>query len=72
MFANPVAPPRVLPPRDILRFWRLIASPAWRDDKRVPFAAMCAVSRLALFRMLWSGVRIGRTVHPDRARLRGR
>jgi hypothetical protein len=58
VFANPVAPPRVLPPRDILRFLRLITSPAYRDDKRVPLSAiatMCGVNRMALYRVVWSG-----------------
>jgi hypothetical protein len=52
VFANPVAPPRVLPQRDILRFLRLITSPAYRrEPERLPLsvvAAMCGVSRLAL------------------------
>jgi hypothetical protein len=58
VFASPVAPPRVLPSRDILRFLRLITSPACREEKHVPLAvvaAMCGVSRLALYRMLWCG-----------------
>jgi hypothetical protein len=58
MFANPVAPPRVLPPRDILRFLRLITSPACRGEKRVPIsviAAMCGRSRFALYNVLWTG-----------------
>jgi hypothetical protein len=41
-----------------LRFLRLITSPAWCDDKRVPLsavAAMCGVNWLALYRMLWTG-----------------
>jgi hypothetical protein len=52
MFASPVAPPPILPPRDIVRFLRLITSPACRGDKRVPLsviAAMCGVSRFALY-----------------------
>ena len=58
MFASPVAPPRVLPPRDILRFLRLITSPACRGEKRVPIsviAAMCDRSRWALYEALWTG-----------------
>ena len=59
MFANPVAPPRGLPARDILRFLRLITSPAeCREEKRLPLsvvAGLCGVSRLALYRMLWCG-----------------
>jgi hypothetical protein len=57
VFANPVAPPKVLPQRDILRFLRLITSPAYRrEPQRLPLsvvAAMCNVSRLALYRIIW-------------------
>jgi hypothetical protein len=47
MFASLVAPPRVLPLRDVLRFLRLITSSA--DEQHVPLsavAALCRVSRL--------------------------
>jgi hypothetical protein len=57
VFANPVAPPRVLPQRDILRFLRLMTSPAYRrEPQRLPLsvvAAMCGVSGLALYRIMW-------------------
>jgi hypothetical protein len=58
VFANPVAPPAVLPPRDILRFLRLITSPACRGEKRVPISAiavMCGVARITLYEVLWTG-----------------
>jgi hypothetical protein len=59
VFANPVAPPRVLPSRDIIRFLRLITSPAaQREAKRLPLSAvagLCGVSRLALYRIMWCG-----------------
>jgi hypothetical protein len=58
VFANPVVPPRVLPPRDILRFLRLITSPACRGERRVPLAvvaALCDVSRITLYEVLWTG-----------------
>ncbi len=58
MFANPIAPAPVLLPRDILRFLRLIASSACRDEQHVPLsagAALCGMSRLSLYRMLWPG-----------------
>jgi hypothetical protein len=39
VFANPVAPPRVLPSRDIIRFLRLITLPAaQREEKRLPLS----------------------------------
>jgi hypothetical protein len=58
MFASPVAPPVVLPSRDVFLFLRLITSSACRNEKRVPFLAMAAmygVSRLALYRMPLTG-----------------
>jgi hypothetical protein len=58
LFANPIAPPRVLPPQDILRFLRLITSPACRGEKRIPIsaiAAMCGVARITLYEVLWTG-----------------
>jgi hypothetical protein len=58
LFANPVALPRVLPPSDILRFLRLLTSPACRGEKRVPLsvvAAMCGVARITLYEVLWTG-----------------
>jgi hypothetical protein len=58
LFANPVAALRVLPPRDILRFLRLITSPACRGEKRVPvsaIAAMCGVARITRYEVLWTG-----------------
>jgi hypothetical protein len=51
VFANPVAPPKVLPQRNILRL-RLVNS----SESRVPLsviAGMCDVSRLSLYRILW-------------------
>jgi hypothetical protein len=56
--ASPFAHPLVLRPDQIVRFLRLITSPACRGEKRVPLsaiAAMCGVSRLALYRVLWTG-----------------
>jgi hypothetical protein len=62
----------------ILRFLRLITSPACRDEKRVPLsavAAMCGVSRLALYRILWTGRvsdDMAELLSTDRARVRCR
>ncbi len=54
-----VAPARVLPWRDVLRFPRLITLPACRSDPHcLPLSAvvaMCGVSGLALYRMRWTG-----------------
>jgi hypothetical protein len=49
MFANADVPPQVLPQREIIRFLRLITSPAaQRDPGQIPLtvvAALCGVSR---------------------------
>jgi hypothetical protein len=53
MFASPVASPWVPPSRDVLRFLRLISSSA--AEQHVPLsavAALCGVSRLALYGVL--------------------
>jgi hypothetical protein len=59
VFAGTYAPPQVLPPRDILRFLRLITSPtACRGEKRVPLsvvAELCGVARITLYQVLWTG-----------------
>jgi hypothetical protein len=74
---SPVAPPRVLPPRDIVRFLRLIGSPACRGAERVPLSIIANLTGLS--RMTLYGARDGGPVsedvaeltHADRARLRG-
>jgi hypothetical protein len=58
MFASPVAPPRVLPSRDVFPFLRLITSPACRGDKLVPLSAIADLtdlSRFTLYRARCSG-----------------
>jgi hypothetical protein len=58
VFANPVAPPAVLPSRDVLRFLRLISSPASRREAHVPLSAvatLAGLSKFALYNYLWTG-----------------
>ena len=73
MFANPVAPPRVLPSRDIIRFFSAdYFAAVRREEIRLPLSAvagLCGVSRLALYRdaMVWPGKRRhGRSAGADR------
>jgi hypothetical protein len=69
--------PLVSWPDQIVRFLRIITSQACRGEKHVPssaIAAMYGVSRLALYRVLWTGRVSADMVDPlaDRACPRGR
>jgi hypothetical protein len=47
VFANPGRPPDVLSSADVLRFLRLITSPASRREERVPLSAVATLADLS-------------------------
>lgn len=56
MFGSPVRPPDVLSSAEVLRFLRLISSPASRRENYVPLsvvAGLSDLSRYALYRCMW-------------------